>query len=124
MDANEMAQAVRNRYETIFGEKPLIVRSPGRVNIIGEHTDYNEGFVLPAAIDKAAYVAVGRRADDVVHLYSEHFNEAYQIKLADLQPTERGWPNYVLGVADQIVKRGYAIQGFNLVLHADVPIGM
>ena len=118
-----MAQSVLKRYESRFGEKPLIVRSPGRVNIIGEHTDYNEGFVLPAAIDKAAYVAVGPRADDTISLYSEHFSEPYDVKLSDLKPTDKGWPNYVLGVADQLQQRGYAIKGFNLVLDADVPIG-
>lgn len=123
MEVNQMAKAVMSRYEKLFGEKPLIVRSPGRVNIIGEHTDYNEGFVLPAAIDKAAYVAVGKREDDTVSLYSEHFAESFEAKLSELKPTERGWPNYVLGVADQIQKQGYNIKGFNLVLDADVPIG-
>ena len=66
MEVNEMAQAVMQRFEALYKSKPLIVRSPGRVNIIGEHTDYNEGFVLPAAIDKAAYVAVGKREDNLV----------------------------------------------------------
>ena len=123
MEVNQMAKAVMTRYEKIYGEKPVIVRSPGRVNIIGEHTDYNEGFVLPAAIDKAAYVAVGRREDDTVSLYSEHFGESFEAKLSELKPTDKGWPNYVLGVADQIQKHGYNIKGFNLVLDADVPIG-
>ncbi len=118
-----MAKAVLERYEKEFGGKPVIVRSPGRVNIIGEHTDYNEGFVLPAAIDRAAYVAVGPRQDDTISLYSEHFNESYEVKLGNLKPTDKGWPNYVLGVADQMIKRGYALKGFNLVLDADVPIG-
>jgi len=123
MEVNEMAKAVMSRYEKIYGVKPLIVRSPGRVNIIGEHTDYNEGFVLPAAIDKAAYVAVGKRGDDIISLYSEHFAESFEAKLTELKPTDKGWPNYVLGVADQIQKQGYNIKGFNLVLDADVPIG-
>lgn len=123
MEVNEMAQVVWKRFESTFKGTPMIVRSPGRVNIIGEHTDYNEGFVLPAAIDKAAYVAVGKRDDDLIQLYSEHFAEMFECRLDALQPTEKGWPNYVLGVADQMLKRGYHLTGFNLVLHADVPIG-
>lgn len=123
MEVNEMAQEVWKRYESTFEGIPVIVRSPGRVNIIGEHTDYNEGFVLPAAIDKAAYVAVGKREDDLIQLYSEHFQEMFECRLNALQPTEKGWPNYVLGVADQMIKRGHKIGGFNLVLNADVPIG-
>ena len=123
MEVNQMARAVMQRFEALYKSKPLIVRSPGRVNIIGEHTDYNEGFVLPAAIDKAAYVAVGKRDDNKVQLYSEHFGETFEVALDALAPTEKGWPNYVLGVADQLQKRGHKISGFNLVLDADVPIG-
>lgn len=118
-----MARNVQEHFQSQFGAQPLVVRSPGRVNIIGEHTDYNEGFVLPAAIDKAAYVAAGKREDDAVHLYSVAFKERFETRLTDLRPTEKGWPNYVLGVADQLVKRGYPVKGFNLVFDGDVPIG-
>lgn len=120
---NNLARNVFDKYNSLFEGKPVIVRSPGRVNIIGEHTDYNEGFVLPAAIDKAAYVAVSKRTDDVIKLYSEEFKESFDSSLRGLQPTQKGWPNYVLGVADQFIKRGYPIGGFNLVLDGDVPIG-
>ncbi len=106
-----------------FGTKPLLVRSPGRVNIIGEHTDYNEGFVLPAAIDKAAYVAISPRNDDQVHLYAQAFSKTFESSLSTLKPTSEHWPNYILGVADQLIKRGYPIKGFNLVIDADVPSG-
>ncbi len=106
-----------------FGTEPLLVRSPGRVNIIGEHTDYNEGFVLPAAIDKAAYVAISPRNDDQVHLYAQAFSKTFESSLSTLKPTSEHWPNYILGVADQLIKRGYPIKGFNLVIDADVPSG-
>ena len=68
-------------FQTIFStqSKPLVVRSPGRVNIIGEHTDYNEGYVLPAAIDKAAYLAVALRDDNEIHLYAKDLNERFSI---------------------------------------------
>jgi galactokinase len=106
-----------------FEGKPLLVRSPGRVNIIGEHTDYNNGFVLPAAIDKAVIVAVVPRNDDRIRLYSGEFDERFDTRISEMQPTDRIWPNYILGVADQLRKRGYAIRGFDLAIDGDVPIG-
>ena len=113
-------------YKQAFPQSPLpiIVRSPGRVNIIGEHTDYNEGFVLPAAIDKAAYMAVSLRDDDEIHLYAHDLNKHFSIYLSDLAPIENiNWPNYILGSVAQLVKRGISIRGFNAVLKSDVPIG-
>jgi galactokinase len=106
-----------------FTGKPLVVRSPGRVNIIGEHTDYNNGFVLPAAIDKAIYVAVTPRNDETIRLYSGEFNEAFETSLREMKPTSQGWPNYILGVVDQMEKRGYPVRGFDLAIDGDVPIG-
>jgi galactokinase len=114
--------ALHKKFKEIFQKEPLIVRSPGRVNIIGEHTDYNEGFVLPAAIDKAIYVAVHKRADDKLHLYSNEFNEHFETTLPEVKPGE-GWSNYILGVVDQLQKRGYKISGFDLAFDGDVPIG-
>ncbi|OLY94710.1 galactokinase [Cnuella takakiae] len=109
-------------FREAYGTEPLVVRSPGRVNIIGEHTDYNEGFVLPAAIDKAIYVAIGKRDDDTIKLFSREFGQSHTTTLSDVHPT-RGWANYILGVVDQLQKRGYKLGGFNLVFDGDVPIG-
>ena len=120
---NEAIKKVADTYQTAFGStEELIVRSPGRVNIIGEHTDYNEGFVLPAAIDKAIYVAIGKRTDDAVHLYAVDFKEKYTIEISAIKPTEN-WATYILGVVDQLIKRGYTVGGFNLVVDGDIPIG-
>ena len=118
-----MKEKVLQDFKKNFNEKPAIVRSPGRVNIIGEHTDYNNGFVLPAAIDKAIYVAVSPRNDETIKLYSGEFDESFETSLPELKPTDKVWPNYILGVADQLIKRGYAIKGFNLAIDGDVPIG-
>src|SRR6476661_8530699 len=107
---------VQKDFSKKFDGRPLIVRSPGRVNIIGEHTDYNNGFVLPAAIDKAIYVGITKRNDDLIKLYSGEFNQFFETKLSEMKPTDKIWPNYVLGVADQLVKRGYKISGFNIAL--------
>lgn len=118
-----MKEKVLQDFTRNFNEEPTIVRSPGRVNIIGEHTDYNNGFVLPAAIDKAIYVAVSPRNDETIKLYSGEFDEFFETSLKTLKPTDRFWPNYILGVADQLLKRGYSIKGFNLTIDGDVPIG-
>ncbi|HWJ26083.1 MAG TPA: galactokinase family protein, partial [Flavisolibacter sp.] len=119
----EISKKVGEKFLALFNEKPLLVKSPGRVNIIGEHTDYNNGFVLPAAIDKAICVGVSPRNDDQIKLYSGDFDESFETTVSQMKPTEKGWPNYILGVADQLVKRGYQVRGFNLVIDGNVPIG-
>jgi galactokinase len=115
--------ALEEAFKKKFGTACLIVRSPGRVNIIGEHTDYNEGFVLPAAIDKAAYVAIAKRTDDKVGMYATAFQEDFEISLQKIKTTTLGWPNYILGVIDQIQKSGVTLGGFNLLVDGDIPIG-
>lgn len=117
-----MQETVSNIFKQKFGTAPLIVRSPGRINIIGEHTDYNEGFVLPAAIDKAIYVAINKRDDEQLHLYAANFDEGFETTLADIAP-QKNWPTYILGVVDQLQKKGLTITGFNMVLDGDVPVG-
>lgn len=111
----------------IFCEKfliePIVVRSPGRVNIIGEHTDYNEGFVLPAAIDKSIYIAISKRDDNEIHLYAVDFKENYTTNILSIAPNKQLWTNYILGVVDQLQKRGYILSGFNAVIDGDVPVG-
>ena len=102
----------------------VIVRSPGRVNIIGEHADYNNGFVLPAAIDKAAYIAISLREDDEIHLSAVDLKETFSTTVHDLKPIgDVSWPNYILGSAAQFVKKGISLKGFNALLTSDVPIG-
>jgi galactokinase len=121
-----MKEKLNKIFEEHFGseKKPLIVRSPGRVNIIGEHTDYNGGFVLPAAIDKAAWVAISLRDDNEIHLVAHDLNETFSISINELRPIgDVNWPNYILGSAAQFIKRGIAVKGFNAVLLSEVPIG-
>jgi galactokinase len=99
------------------------VRSPGRVNLIGEHTDYNNGFVLPAAVDKAIYMAIGPRSDGEVRLYALDFDESYRAPVQQPAPSPLHWPNYILGVVDQLQRRGLAVGGFNCVFAGDIPQG-
>ena len=107
-----------------FGYTPeMMAKSPGRINLIGEHTDYNLGFVLPAAIDLCAYVAVAKRDDSIIRLFAKDLDEKYEIALDSLVPVENHWSAYVLGVVDQLLKSGKSLTGFDLVLTCDVPIG-
>lgn len=119
----DLAKHVEQKFNERFGETPMVFRSPGRVNIIGEHTDYNNGFVLPAAIDKAIYIGIKRRDDDQIILYSEEFRQDHKSDVAGVKPSEKQWPNYILGVVDQLNKKGYKIHGFNLNIEGNVPIG-
>jgi galactokinase len=118
-----IASHVTDTFRKRFNEEPIVVRSPGRVNLIGEHTDYNNGFVLPAAIDKAIFVAITKRSDSKILLYSDDFKEDFNAELDQLTPTDKVWPNYILGVVDQLLKKKHSISGFNLVIGGDVPIG-
>jgi galactokinase len=121
---NSLADKASALFTASFQQTPLVVRSPGRINIIGEHTDYNEGFVLPAAIDKAAYVAISLRDDDEIHLLAADLDERFSTTVSEHQPVRgTSWPNYLLGSAAQFVKRGVNLPGFNAVLTSDVPIG-
>lgn len=114
---------VKKKFLEIFNEKPLLVRSPGRVNLIGEHTDYNNGFVLPAAIDKAIYFAVSLREDRECKLYSFDLNDDITFNLDKLEFSKKGWPNYLMGMIDQLIKAGHVLKGFNCVFGGDIPIG-
>jgi galactokinase len=111
----------------IFREKfkiqPLLFRSPGRVNLIGEHTDYNMGYVLPAAIDKAIFFAITPRSDRQCNVYAMDMNDEHEFSLDNLQFSKKGWPNYLMGAVDQFVKAKYSVRGFNCVFGGDIPIG-
>ena len=102
---------------------PVIIRSPGRVNLIGEHTDYNEGYVLPAAIDKEIYFAIAQRTDMKCRIHALDINDWYEGNIRLLGNSEKRWPNYLLGIIDQLLKNGHEIQGFDCVFGGNVPIG-
>ena len=96
-------------YRSLFHTAPLLICSPGRVNLIGEHTDYNEGFVLPAAIDKAIYLAIGLREDDELHFVAHDLTETFDGSLNNLSPTTT-WADYLLGVLAQFRLAGHAVK--------------
>ncbi|MHA4809160.1 galactokinase [Flavitalea flava] len=118
-----LASAVIEKFKTLFAEEPLVVRSPGRVNLIGEHTDYNKGFVLPAAINKAIYMAISPREDSLLQIVSHDLDIRYDGDTKKILPSALQWPDYILGVIRQLQDNGHVIGGFNCVFGGDIPLG-
>lgn len=107
-----------------FGASPLVYAAPGRVNLIGEHTDYAEGFVMPAAIDFATLAAITPRSDGRMVLWAENFGEERSFELSALPASRTGeWSDYPLGVVRMLAAEGYAIPALSLSLWGDVPLG-
>ena len=112
------------RYRILTGTEPEgIWFGPGRVNLIGEHTDYNDGFVLPFALDRKAVVAAGRRDDDLVVAVSLELDDEVRLPLSDLAPGQQGWSAYLAGVVWALRHAGHDVGGVTLVLTSDVPLG-
>jgi galactokinase len=120
---NALVPVIADKFRKHFAAKPLLVVSPGRVNLIGEHTDYNEGFVLPGATDKAVVFAVAQRQDGLCHFVSHNFDQEFRVELDSLHRSPLRWPDYLQGVVDQFLKAGHRIGGFNCVFGGDIPIG-
>ncbi|HEX5425180.1 MAG TPA: galactokinase [Candidatus Acidoferrales bacterium] len=127
MDVRESMNTVgelKSRFRAKYGEEPVVYRAPGRVNLIGEHTDYNDGFVFPAAIDLFTYVAIAPRTDRVIRVHSENFGEDLDFALDGTpENVPAGWARYVLGVALILERQGHALKGANLLIRGEVPIG-
>jgi len=122
-DVIHMEQSVISRFEQLFGEPPtFVVRAPGRVNLIGEHTDYNDGFVLPLAINRAAWIALRPRRDSRVRIHALNFDDVAEIDLDSMRHEDEGWCEYVKGVA-HILSEEWNLIGWEGVLAGDVPIG-
>ena len=116
--------AVLDAYQTMTGAAPEgIWRAPGRINLIGEHTDYNDGFVMPFALPQAAYLAAGRRDDGVIRIVSVDLGEQFETTLEPLAPNNDGWHAYLGGVFWALREAGYQVGGADLALASDVPIG-
>ncbi|MGD0214629.1 MAG: galactokinase [Terriglobales bacterium] len=112
------------RFRELFGTSARIFRGPGRVNLIGEHTDYNEGFVMPMAIGLSTWIAAAPRQDRFLEVYSEHFNEKVVLSLDALFGPPRGhWSDFIRGVAATLQEAGHKLAGANLVIHSEVPLG-
>jgi galactokinase len=117
-----MVKKLQHDFRQRFNKDPMIVAAPGRVNLIGEHTDYNAGFVLPGAVDKRIYVAVAANNGNTVKVFANQFNETYNFSIDNIQP-HRGWMNYLLGVAYHIQQKGLQIGGVDVLIDGDIPVG-
>jgi galactokinase len=118
------ASSLQARFRAMFGSAARIYRAPGRVNLIGEHTDYNNGFVLPAAIEFSCWVGIAPRDDRKLILYSENFEQTYDADLDALKSQSiHNWVDYPLGVAWALEQAGYRLRGANLYISGEVPLG-
>lgn len=117
--AARVAQAFRDE----FGAPAAVVRSPGRINLIGEHTDHNLGFVLPGAVDRAIFLAIGLRDDRALRFTALDKAERFAGSLDELRPDPAGWPTYLLGILSELSAQGALVRGVDCVFGGDVPIG-
>jgi galactokinase len=127
-------QDIRVSFQQLFNiAASLVVQSPGRINLIGEHTDYNNGFVLPAAIDKCVQVAIAKRTDGAIHMHAIDLQESVIIPAVAIQPHATSWVNYIIGVVAQVQKYSAGAsnnsaaldldKGFDICIQGDIPIG-
>jgi galactokinase len=112
------------KFRAKFGGDARVYRAPGRVNLIGEYTDFNDGFVMPAAIGRTCWVAAGPRDDRRLVIHSENYSDTFEWDFADGEPVRSGtWSDYPVGVAVMLARGGARLGGANLLIHGDVPIG-
>ncbi|MEO6904969.1 MAG: galactokinase [Ginsengibacter sp.] len=116
------AEAVRNIFIEKFETAPLVFYSPGRINLIGEHIDYNDGFVMPAAIDKGIFFAIALNNSEKVNCYSIDFDESISVPLSEIKKMDT-WKNYVLGVVNEFQKLNLLVIGFDCIFGGNIPIG-
>jgi galactokinase len=109
---------LRGRFQELFGGTPRVFRAPGRVNLIGEHTDYNDGFVMPVAIHLSTWVAIRSRPDGKFVVHSENFSQTVELGRTDV-----AWSRYVFGVVRVLERMEYRLGGADLLIYSDLPIG-
>jgi galactokinase len=120
----KLIKIVENSFEKHFNTSPLLIFSPGRINLIGEHTDYNDGFVFPASISKGIVLAIQKSDSEKSQVYALNKKEMCEFDLQNIQPLENGgWRNYVLGVVAEIQKAGPSLTNFNISFAGDIPGG-
>lgn len=118
-----MVSEIKRVFRFFFDKDPLLVYSPGRINLIGEHTDYNEGFVMPAAIDKKMVVGIAKNKTNQVRIYSLDFKEEFAFDINSFGPKKGHWATYIMGVTAQLQQAGYQVRGFDMVFGGDIPVG-
>ncbi|WP_309641272.1 galactokinase [Flavobacterium sp.] len=121
----KLVQSVKEHFVQWFDNEPeFVFLSPGRINIIGEHVDYNDGYVLPAAINKYIGFAISKNETSACTIFAQDLNQSHKFDLNDtLKPIDKMWMNYILGVLQQLKEKGFAMQGFNMVFSSTIPMG-
>ena len=118
-----MKEKIQEKFKTLFGEEGILYASAGRINLIGEHTDYNGGYVFPGAIDKGIVAALSVNGTQKVKLFSLDYDEYVEFGLNEEDKPAQQWACYVFGVCRETIKRGGKVEGFNAVFAGDVPLG-
>jgi len=116
-------KAIKEKFNSLFGNELRIYTSPGRVNLIGEHTDYNGGFVFPGAIDKGIYAAINPNGTDKIRAYSIDYQAKSEFGMREEDAPKEPWARYIFGVVREMQKRGFQPRGFDTVFAGDVPLG-
>jgi len=117
-----MKLIIEEKFKSLFGKSPLMVKAPGRINLIGEHTDYNFGFVFPAAIDQGIYFAIEKSQTNQSNFFAYDLNESF---IGDIKHLEKGsnWHHYLMGVISEFQKRNHTLEQVNLVFGGNIPVG-
>ena len=118
-----MKAKIAEKFKTLFGEEGDFFTSAGRINLIGEHTDYNGGYVFPGAVDKGIMAEIKLNGTEKVHVFALDLDEYVEFGLKEEDAPAQSWARYVFGVCREIIKRGGKISGFNTVFAGDVPLG-
>ena len=116
-------KAIKDKFNSLFGNELRAYTSPGRVNLIGEHTDYNGGFVFPGAIDKGIYAAINPNGLDKIRAYSMDYQAMAEFGMREDDAPKEAWARYIFGVVREMQKRGFQPKGFDCVFAGDVPLG-
>lgn len=115
---------LRKKFQELYSKSPMLVASPGRVNLIGEHTDYNQGFVLPGAVDKKMFVAIAANGTDTINIFANEYNKTFSFQLAGIKPEKKEtWSSYLVGVVYLLQQKGCSVKGVDVLIDGDVPVG-
>ncbi|SIO15374.1 galactokinase [Algoriphagus halophilus] len=118
-----MRERIAKSFVEIFSQEPLLAFAPGRINLIGEHTDYQEGFVFPAAVSQGIWVAVQENDSNSARVHSFDFKEDFVFDVKSFSPKKGHWANYIMGMVAQLKQAGYPVKGFNMVFGGNIPVG-
>ena len=119
----QLRKTINDKFQELHGKPGILYASAGRINLIGEHTDYNGGFVFPGAIDKVIMAEILPNGTDRVNVFSVDINESSTFGLNEEDAPSQAWARYIFGVCREIIKRGGKVQGFDAVFAGDVPLG-